>query len=95
MSEILAYLASIAGVAMSLANYPQAYKIYKTKSAGDISVLTYIILVSGGIIWLIYGISIKNIPIIVTYSFGDISVILVLIGILKYKNRNRSVVDRY
>lgn len=85
MTEILVYLASIAGVAMALANYPQAYKIYKTRSAKDISLLTYLILVSGGIIWLLYGISIENIPIIITYSFGNLATLSVLIGILKYK----------
>jgi MtN3 and saliva related transmembrane protein len=85
MADILAHLASIAGIAMSLANYPQAYKIYKTKSSKDISLLTYIILVIGGLIWLLYGISIRNFPIIITYSFGTFSSFLVLIGIFKYK----------
>ena len=87
MADILTYLASIAGIAMSLANYPQAYKIYKTKSAGDISVLTYLILVFGGAIWLFYGISIKNFPIIITYSFGVFFVLLVLVGIFKYRHK--------
>jgi MtN3 and saliva related transmembrane protein len=86
MTDILAYLASIAGIAMSLANYSQAYKIYKTKSAEDISVLTYMILLAGGIIWLIYGIVIRNLPIIITYSLGDLAALFVLIGILKYKD---------
>jgi len=85
MADILAHLASIAGIAMSLANYPQAYKIYKTKSSKDISLLTYIILVIGGLIWLLYDISIRNFPIIITYSFGTFSSFLVLIGIFKYK----------
>jgi len=85
MTDILTCLASIAGIAMSLANYPQAYKIYKTKRAKDISLLAYIILVSGGIIWLFYGINIKNFPIIITYSFGTFSSFLVLMGIFKYK----------
>jgi len=85
MVDILAHLASIAGIAMSLANYPQAYKIYKTKSAKDISLLTYIILVSAGVIWFLYSISIRNFPIIITYSFGTLSSFLVLVGIFKYR----------
>ena len=85
MEDILAYLASIAGIAMGLANYPQAYKIYKTKSSKDISLLTYIILVSAGIIWILYGISIRNFPILITYSFGTFSSFLVLVGIFRYR----------
>jgi MtN3 and saliva related transmembrane protein len=85
MTNILAFLASIAGIAMCLANYPQVYKIYRTKSSKDISVLTYLILVSGSIIWLFYGISIKNFPLIITHSFGTFSALLVLIGLFRYR----------
>lgn len=86
MTEILAYLASIAGIAMSLASFPQAYKIFKDKSARDVSLATYIIFFIGGIIWLLYGVDIKSSPILWSYVIGDISSLLVLIGILKYKN---------
>ena len=85
MIDILAYLASIAGITMGLSNYPQAYKIYKTKSSNDLSLLTYSILICGGGVWLLYGISIKNFPIIITYSFGIFSSLLVLVGIFRYK----------
>lgn len=85
MIEILTYLASIAGIAMSFASFPQAYKIYKNKNSKNVSILTYSIFLGGSIIWLIYGISIKNFPIIITYGFGNVSAFFVLIGIIKYK----------
>jgi len=86
MAEILYYLALAMGIAMSFANLLQTYKIYKTKSVEDLSLLTYVILVSGGLVWLLYGISIKNLPIITSYSIGTFSALLVFIGVFKYKD---------
>lgn len=63
---------------MGLAYFPQAYKIFKRKSAKDISLLTYTFFGFGIIIWLIYGISISNYPIIISNVvalLGAISVI--------------------
>ena len=46
---LLATLATIFGVVNGIANLPQIHKIYKRKSAKDISVITYLILVVGSI----------------------------------------------
>jgi MtN3 and saliva related transmembrane protein len=70
MKEILTILATIAGALMALANYPQAIKIIKRKSSKDVSLLTYSILFIGTIVWFIYGISIGNLPVIVSYGIG-------------------------
>jgi len=47
---ILSILATIFRTLSGLANFPQALKIFKRKSAGDISILTYSILLTGAII---------------------------------------------
>ena len=39
---------------------PQVIKIYKTKSVSDISIITLIQFFAGILLWLIYGILIKN-----------------------------------
>ncbi len=90
MTEILSYLALMAGIAMSLASLPQAYKIYKNKNSKNVSILTYAIFLIGSVIWLIYGINIKNFPIIITYGFGSVSAFFVLIGIIRYRNNNEN-----
>tara|TARA_Y100000310_G_C20214992_1_gene593110 strand:- start:37 stop:363 length:327 start_codon:yes stop_codon:yes gene_type:complete len=77
---LLEVLASAFGIAMAFANFPQAYKIFKRKSAKDISVITYGLFTSGSFIWFIYGIEIANSPIIISYSVGTFSALLVLIG---------------
>ena len=82
---LLSVLASFFGVVMGFANMPQAYKIFKRKSAKDISVITYFIFTSGSILWLFYGIELGNFPIIVSYSIGIVSCFCVLVGWYLYK----------
>ncbi len=77
---ILSALATVFGVVNGFANFPQIWKIYKTKSAKDISVTTYLILTVGTIVWLLYGIEIRSVPIITMESLVLIEFILVLIG---------------
>lgn len=84
--EIFGILVSIFGVLMSIGYFPQAYKIYKTKNAKNISVLTYIIFFLGCITWLIYGALLKDFHIIVSFVVGVIGSFLVLILTLKYRN---------
>lgn len=81
---ILAVSATTAGIAMALSGVAQAIKIYKRKSAGDISVLTYAILIFGAIIWILYGIEIKNFPIILSNSIGFFISGFILIGWFLY-----------
>jgi MtN3 and saliva related transmembrane protein len=44
---------------------PQAIKLWKTKSAKDLSLWTYITLTTGDFLWVIYGILLKQPPIYV------------------------------
>ena len=83
--SILSVLATISGALMGSSNFPQAYKIFKRKKAADISIITYLILLIGTIIWVIYGIDIKNTAIIIANALGTIAVVLVSIGWILYR----------
>jgi len=61
------------------ANFPQTYKIIKTKSTGDISTITYIMLLSGGILWVIYGILRSDLPIIIANGISASTCAFILI----------------
>jgi MtN3 and saliva related transmembrane protein len=54
----------IAGVFTTFAAIPQIIKIYKIKEARDISLIMYIFLVIGVILWLIYGLQINSVALI-------------------------------
>jgi len=81
---ILYVLAMIFGTVSGLANFPQAYKIFRRKSAKDISILTYSFLFLGAVIWILYGIELANFPIIITNIFGAVNIGLVVIGWFLY-----------
>ena len=82
--SLLPVLATIFGTIDGLANLLQVYKIFKRKSAKDISILTYSIILISCIIWVLYGIEIRNSPIIITNTLGIISVTSVIIGCFLY-----------
>jgi len=83
--SLLSYLATIFGTAMAFSNIPQAHKIFKRKSAKDISKFTYSLLAFGSLIWLIYGIELGNLPIMITYAVGTLSCLIVLGQCFLYK----------
>lgn len=83
--EFLAMLATITGLVMSFGYYPQAIKILKRKSAKDVSLITYLIFTPGVIIWAIYGISMKNLPLILSNSMNLVGCLFVLIAYSIYK----------
>jgi len=53
-----------AGMLTTGSQFPQAWKIHKTKSTGDLSCLWVSILFAGTCVWLCYGLAIKDIPLI-------------------------------
>ena len=83
---VLATLATIFGVVNGVANVPQIYKIFKTKSAGDISVATYTMLTAGAFVWVLYGIELMNVPILVMNGLALIEFLVVLLGCYLYAN---------
>lgn len=80
----LSILAVTFGTLSGIANAPQWYKIFKRKSAKDISIITYSFLFIGALIWVFYGIEIKNLPIIITNILGAINIGLVVVGWFLY-----------
>lgn len=80
-------LATIMGIVMSLGYYPQAYRIYKTKSAKNVSLSSFVIFGIGTLTWLMYGIYLMDWVIILSFGLGVIGSWSVLILSLIYKNQ--------
>lgn len=74
----------IAGVFTTGSLVPQVMRVFKNKSAGDISLLFNLMFLAGGLFWLSYGILDKLAPVIFWNVLGTILVTLLLIGKLKY-----------
>lgn len=58
---------------------PQILKIIKTKSASDVSILTFVQLSIGVTLWIIYGIHLKNIIIIIANTVTLSTLVIALL----------------
>jgi MtN3 and saliva related transmembrane protein len=77
--EIVGLVAAALG---TISFVPQVIKIWKTRSVKDISYAMYVMYTTSLILWLIYGIMIKSIPIILAESLQLILVFMILV--MKY-----------
>jgi MtN3 and saliva related transmembrane protein len=80
-------LSSIAGVLVTVALVPQVVKIFRLKSAVEISLPFTILLLVGMLCWLGYGILMPLFPIILWNAVGAILVAMLLFAKLKYGRR--------
>ena len=81
---VLESLATVMGVTGSFAIIPQVYRIFKRKSAKDISIWTYAYLLVAGIIWVLYGFNIESFPIVITNLIGSLTIAGVVAGWVLY-----------
>jgi len=73
-----------AGTCTTLSFLPQVIKSWRTRKTKDISFIMYSILGIGVILWLIYGLLIKDIPIIVANAVAVVLVSSVLFLKIRY-----------
>jgi len=89
--SLLAYFAMTFGIIMAFGYFPQAWKMLKTKSVEDISPFSFWIFFIGNCTWWIYGISIKDMPLMVSPIVGMVGSGLVLFFYYIYKsNKSRN-----
>ena len=77
---------TVVGALMSFGYYPQAWRMYRTKSAEAVSAISYSILAVGTTVWTLYGIYLRNWVIITGFFFGMIGSWLVLWLIWRYRS---------
>jgi MtN3 and saliva related transmembrane protein len=83
ITDYISLLGYLAGALTSVALLPQVIKIYKSRSARDISTVMFIIFCTGIILWIIYGFAIDSLPVILANSVSlSLSLIILL---LKFK----------
>ncbi len=78
------YLGLIAGALATFAMVPQIIRVFKLKSAREISLLFNTMLLAGIICWLAYGILMGLTPIIFWNIIGATLVALLLYAKIKY-----------
>ncbi len=75
----------LAAFCTTISFLPQVIKIIKIKETKDISFLMYAILIGGISLWIIYGISKQDVPVIVANVITFVLATTVLILKIKYR----------
>jgi len=78
-------LGLLAAIGTTGCHVPQVIQIIKTKHTKDISLGMYIILTSAIFLWLVYGVLIKNLPLIMANLVSFLLASTVLVFKIKYK----------
>ena len=73
----------LAAILTTSAFVPQVYKLYREKNAQGVSLTMYLIMFTGVLLWLLYGMLIGSIAIIVANSVTAFLQLLVIIFKLK------------
>jgi len=73
-----------AGVLTSVSMIPQLIKMIQQKEAKDVSIIMLLVLMSGLVLWAVYGFMREDIPIIATNCFSFLVNVVVLTLRIKY-----------
>jgi len=73
-----------AAILTTVSFVPQLVRILRTKHTKDLSLLTFSLFFAGVFLWLIYGILIKELPVILANAATLIIALLILINKVKY-----------
>jgi MtN3 and saliva related transmembrane protein len=77
--DFVTLLGLLAGTCTTIAFVPQLLKTWKTRSAGDISMIMLVTFSTGLLLWLIYGVLIQSLPVMLANG-----VTLILSSVILY-----------
>jgi len=81
--EFIGFLAAFLSTA---AFVPQAYKIYKEKTAKGVSLTMYLVMLSGVLSWEVYGLMIGKWPVILANLISASILLFIIYVKIKYKD---------
>ncbi|MBI1999344.1 MAG: PQ-loop repeat-containing protein [Parcubacteria group bacterium] len=86
-SSFLTVSASLAGVMLGVSFWPQVYKVYRTKSARDLSIWMVALLLCASVVFFIYSIYFVQWPFLIANGLGIPALLLLVLGYVKYRDR--------
>jgi len=81
-----------AGCCTATSLLPQVFKTLKEKKAEDVSLVMLLVLMSGIILWIIYGIKRDDLPIMITNGFSLLVNLTMIFLRIRYKRSRRETV---
>jgi len=82
--HLVPYLGYLAGVLTVISLWPQAKRVWTTKKVQDLSIRTFIMLVTAGVLWVSYGVLSTDWPVIATNAGMLILNGAILLAKIKY-----------
>ena len=80
------FIGTAGGIVSSVTFLPQVIKIWKTKSAKDLSMMTLFFLILNVSLWLTYGLLKTDFPLIITNSIVLTMILIMVYFKMKFKD---------
>ena len=78
------YLGLIAGLLVTCSLIPQIIRVFRLRSAREISAVFTVLLLMGLVLWVVYGIMLTLAPVIIWNAIGAVLAILLLYAKMRY-----------
>jgi MtN3 and saliva related transmembrane protein len=85
MTELIGLLA---GFCTTLSLVPQLHRMWKAKSAHDISLAMFFVFGLGVVLWLLYGIGIRSVAVVTTNSVSLVLVVVIYSLAVHYEHES-------
>ena len=72
------FIGTVAGTLTTAAYLPQVVKVWRSRSAGDISLQMYLLMVTGSALWLAYGLMLLDWPLIIANTVSLLFTAIIL-----------------
>ncbi len=83
--EFTTIIGLIAAVFTTISLFPQLIKVWKTKTARDISAGMFAFFGLGVFLWFVYGVFVNDLPIILANSIAFVQAMIILFFKVKYR----------
>jgi MtN3 and saliva related transmembrane protein len=64
--RLIPYLGYLAGALTVVSLWPQVLRAWRTKQTKDLSIRTFVLLITAGVLWITYGVLTTDWPVIAT-----------------------------
>ena len=85
MNSLIDSIGLVAGLLTTTAFIPQVLKIYRSKSGKDISARMFSLFSAGIVLWLVYGILLRSLPLILSNAVTLVLSLTIIALKLRYR----------
>lgn len=78
------WLGLLAGTLTTIAFVPQAARVWRTRSAADISLATFLLFLAGTVLWLAYGLATGAVSVSIANGVTLVFASAILVGKLRF-----------